>query len=63
MIFIENWIKTNILKLLGIPLSSTVIAEVFVLSSTDLLLKQLLIKMRVLYHANIRLMRLKGVIS
>ncbi len=44
MIYIANWTSTRIFKLLSIPLSSTRIAYVFVLSSTDLLIKQLLIK-------------------
>ena len=43
-IFIANWIRTKIFKFLSIPLSSTRLAEVFVLSSTALLIKQLLIK-------------------
>ncbi len=43
-IFIDNWIRTNILKLLKILLSITRIAKVFILLSTALLFKQLLIK-------------------
>ncbi len=43
-IFITNWIRTKIFKLLRILLSSTGIAYVFVMSSTELLIKQLLVK-------------------